>query len=41
MSRRERAECQAVIDAVQKGQARFDAEKRKKDAAYDKAHPVK
>lgn len=41
MSRRERAECQAVIDAVHKGQAKFDARERKKDAAYDKAHPVK
>jgi hypothetical protein len=41
MSRRERAECQAVIDAVHKNMARFEAEERKKDAAYDRAHPVK
>lgn len=41
MSRREWAECQAIIAAMHKAQAQQEAAKRRADAAYDKAHPVK
>ncbi len=40
LSRREVAECDAILKQVSKLEAQVAAEKAKKDAAYDKAHPV-
>ena len=41
LSRREAADCNAIIARMNKIKARDDAEEAKKDAEYDKAHPVK
>jgi hypothetical protein len=41
LSRRRLAECDKIIAEMAKADARFKAEEAKKDAAYDKAHPVK
>jgi hypothetical protein len=39
LSRRRAAECDRIIGIYEKAMARFDAEEKAKDAAYDRAHP--
>lgn len=41
LSRREAANCNAIIARINKRKAQDEAEEAKKDAEYDKAHPVK
>jgi len=41
LSRRRTAECDAIINRVAKAQRASDREEARKDAEYDKAHPVK
>lgn len=40
LSRREVAECDGILEKLDKHDARLAAEKARKDADYDKSHPV-